>query len=135
MAIKTTQTICPFCGTGCGLGVRTENDKVIGVEPIKNHPVSKGRLCSKGWSSAFGIGHEDRITHPMIRENGELRRASWDEALDKIHSEFSYYREKNGPQSVGMISCARATNEDNYAIQKFARTALLTNNVDHCARI
>ncbi len=135
MTIKTTPSVCPFCGTGCGIGIRTDADRVIGVEPLSKHPVSKGRLCSKGWSSAFGVGTEDRITHPLIKENGSFRRASWDEALDHIHEQFSYYRETHGPQSVGMISCARATNEDNYAIQKFARAVLTTNNIDHCARI
>ena len=135
MTTKTTPSVCPFCGTGCGIGIRTDADRVIGVEPLTNHPVSKGRLCSKGWSSAFGIGVEDRITHPLIKENGKFRRASWDEALEHVHEQFSYHRETHGPQAVGMISCARATNEDNYAIQKFARTVLTTNNVDHCARI
>ncbi len=135
MSIKTTATVCPYCGTGCGIGLRTENERVIGVEPIKNHPISKGRLCSKGWSSAFGVGRETRITHPLIKENGEFRKASWDEAIDLIHEQFSYHREEHGPTSVGAISCARATNEDNYAIQKFVRAVLKTNNIDHCARI
>lgn len=133
--IKTTPSVCPYCGTGCGIGLRSDGKKVIGVEPILSHPISKGRLCSKGWSSAFATGHENRVTTPMIREGNDFREASWDEALTLIHEQFSYYRDNHGPQSVGMISCARATNEDNYAIQKFARSVLKTNNIDHCARI
>ncbi|WED20695.1 formate dehydrogenase subunit alpha [Vibrio sp. JC009] len=133
--IKTTASVCPYCGTGCGIGLRSDGDRVIGVEPISGHPISKGRLCSKGWSSAFATSHENRVTSPLIREGDGFRKASWDEALSLIHEQFSYYRDHHGPQSVGMISCARATNEDNYAIQKFARSVLKTNNVDHCARI
>lgn len=133
--IKTTPSVCPYCGTGCGIGLRSDGDKVIGVEPIGGHPVSKGRLCSKGWSAAFATGHENRVTSPMVREGDGFRKASWDEALTLIHEKFSYHRDHHGPETVGMISCARATNEDNYAIQKFARTVLKTNNIDHCARI
>ncbi|GAA4650371.1 formate dehydrogenase subunit alpha [Kistimonas scapharcae] len=135
MSIKTTSTICPFCGTGCGLGLRTEGQQIIGVEPIRNHPVSKGRLCSKGWNSAFGVDRQNRITTPLIKENGSFRKASWEEAVSLIHEQFSYHMEEHGPTSVGAISCARASNEDNYAIQKFTRAVLKTNNIDHCARI
>ncbi|PVZ65495.1 formate dehydrogenase subunit alpha [Pelagibaculum spongiae] len=135
MATKTIPSICPFCGTGCGIGLRTRDGQVVGVEPIKNHPISKGRLCSKGWSTAFGVGPKHRITTPLIREGKSFREASWDEALDLIHEQFSSYLDSHGPQAVGMVSCARATNEDNYAIQKFGRAVLKTNNIDHCARI
>ncbi|OQX39121.1 MAG: formate dehydrogenase subunit alpha [Oceanospirillales bacterium LUC14_002_19_P2] len=135
MSIKTTSTICPFCGTGCGLGLRTEGQQIIGVEPVRNHPVSKGRLCSKGWNSAFGVDRQNRITTPLIKENGCFRKASWEEAVSLIHEQFSYHMEEHGPTSVGAISCARASNEDNYAIQKFTRAVLKTNNIDHCARI
>lgn len=133
--IRTTLSVCPYCGTGCGIGLRSEGNKVIGVEPVINHPISKGRLCSKGWSSAFATSHEGRVTTPLIREGKKFREASWNEALSLIHEQFSHYREHHGPQSIGMISYARATNEDNYAIQKFARSVLKTNNIDHCARI
>ncbi len=135
MSIKTTSSICPFCGTGCGIGLRTENGQLVGVEPVSNHPVSKGRLCSKGWNSAYGVERQGRITTPLIKENGEFRKASWEEAVELIHEQFSYHIEEHGPLSVGAISCARATNEDNYAIQKFTRVVLQTNNIDHCARI
>jgi len=135
MIHKVVRTICPYCGVGCGMGLRVEGGAVLGVEPLATHPVSRGELCTKGWSAAFGVDPSDRIQHPLIRERGQFRRASWEEALDHVAGFFRDAIESSGPDSVGVISCARATNEDNYAAQKFARAALHTNNVDHCARI
>lgn len=128
-------SICAFCGTGCGLGLRVESGQVIGVEPQVGHPVSQGQLCAKGWASSFAIGVENRLTEPLIKEAGRFRTATWDEALKRVADEFRFVQEQFGPDHLGLISCARASNEDNYAAQKFARAVLKTNNVDHCARI
>lgn len=117
------------------MGLRVEGSRVTGVEPLATHPVSRGELCTKGWSSAFGIGAEDRITTPLIKEQGRFRRASWDEAAGYVADALQEAIRTSGPDSTGVVSCARATNEDNYAAQKFARLVLGTNNVDHCARI
>jgi len=135
MPIKSINTICPFCGVGCGMGLRVSNQQVIGVEPLSQHPISHGQLCSKGWSTAFGIDPRDRITTPLIKDDGRFRVASWDEALSLIASKFKQFIAESGNDAVGVTSSARATNEDNYATQKFARAVLKTNNVDHCARI
>ncbi|WP_461480839.1 formate dehydrogenase subunit alpha [Porticoccus sp.] len=135
MVSRTTTTICPFCGVGCGLNLRTEGDRLIAVEPQLDHPVSRGQLCSKGWSSAYGIDLRERILHPLIRTPGGFRQASWDEALATIGDGLQQILDEAGPMAVGIISSARATNEDNYAAQKLARAVLKTNNVDHCARI
>ena len=128
-------SICTFCGVGCGLGLRVEDGRVVGVEPQPGHPVSQGQLCAKGWSTSFAIDQANRLREPLIKEHGQFRQASWDEALQRIASEFRAAQEAAGANGVGVISCARATNEDNYAAQKFARAVLHTNNVDHCARI
>lgn len=135
MPIKTVNTICPFCGVGCGMGLRVRDQQVIGVEPLIDHPVSQGRLCSKGWNTAFGIDPRDRITTPLIKEHGSFKKASWDEALSLIASRFKQFIAESGNNAVGVTSSARASNEDNYAAQKFARAVLKTNNIDHCARI
>ncbi len=132
---KITQTICPYCGVGCGIGLRVEQDKIIGVEPLANHPISQGKLCTKGWSTAYAVDPIDRITTPLIKENGVFRPASWDEAYRTITEAFSAAIHDKGADSLGIIACARATNEDCYAAQKFTRAALGTNNIDHCARI
>ncbi len=133
--MQVIPSICTFCGVGCGLGLRVEDGRVVGVEPQPGHPVSQGQLCAKGWSTSFAIDQANRLTEPLIKEHGQFRQASWDEALQRIAEEFRAAQEAAGDDGVGVISCARATNEDNYAAQKFARAVLHTNNVDHCARI
>lgn len=135
MTQSTTNSICPFCGVGCGIGLVCDNNEVKDVKPLLNHPISKGQLCAKGWNSAFGINRSTRLTHPLIRKNGEFVKCEWSEALSLIAGKLNHFIAHNGSSSVGVISSARATNEDNYAAQKFARAVIKTNNIDHCARI
>ncbi len=75
-----------------------------------------------------------RLTHPLVRESGELRRASWDEALGRAAEGFSDVTKRMGPQAFGMFSCSKATNEVNFLAQKFARSVIGSNNVDSCNR-
>lgn len=75
-----------------------------------------------------------RLTEPLVRENGELRPASWDEALDRAASGFRAAVDKLGPDTFGIFACSKATNELNYIAQKFARQVIGTNNVDSCNR-
>jgi len=132
---KVINTICPYCGVGCGIGLQVEGGLVTGIEPLPQHPVSKGMLCAKGWSSAFALDSHDRIKTPLIKESGHFRPASWDEAYQLIVENFQAIKQEHGADALGLIACARATNEDCYAAQKFARAALGTHNIDHCARI
>lgn len=136
MTSSIVKTICPFCGVGCGICLKVdEQGNLTGVEPQANHPVSRGKLCEKGWSTLYAIRSDNRITEPMKRVNDQFVPISWDEALTTISDTLTDVLNESGPESVGVISSARATNEDNYAAQKFARAVLKTNNVDHCARI
>lgn len=75
-----------------------------------------------------------RLTTPLVRHDGELRPATWDEALDRVADGFGGVLDAHGPSAVGLFSCSKATNEMNYAAQKFARTVLGTNNIDSCNR-
>ena len=75
-----------------------------------------------------------RLTEPLVRDNGELRPASWDEALDRAAAGLAVAREQGGTTSFGMFSCSKATNEMNYAAQKFARAVMGSNNIDSCNR-
>jgi predicted molibdopterin-dependent oxidoreductase YjgC len=75
-----------------------------------------------------------RLTEPLVRDNGELRTATWDEALDRAASGFQAAIDKHGPDAVGMFSCSKATNEVNFLAQKFVRVAIGTNNIDSCNR-
>ena len=135
MSSSQVNSICPFCGVGCGIGLCTEDDNVIAVLPLRSHPVSQGQLCSKGWNSAFAIERHHRLTQPLMKIKGHFQPVSWDHALSHIANKLQGYLTTDGPDTVGVISSARATNEDNYAAQKFARGVLKTNNIDHCARI
>jgi formate dehydrogenase major subunit len=75
-----------------------------------------------------------RLTQPMVRENGRLRAATWDEALDRAAEGLRTIVDQHGPDSFGMFSCSKATNEVNYLAQKFARGVLGSNNIDSCNR-
>ncbi len=75
-----------------------------------------------------------RITEPLVRDNGVLRPATWDEALDRAAAGFAAARDRHGPNAVGVFSCSKSTNEMNFVAQKFARIAIGTNNIDSCNR-
>lgn len=80
------------------------------------------------------MSRRPRLTTPLVRDNGVLRPASWDEALRRAADGLQAVRAEHGPAALGMFSCSKATNETNYLAQKFARTALGTNNIDSCNR-
>jgi formate dehydrogenase alpha subunit len=128
-------TICPYCGCGCGLYLHVENSNIAGVSPVRNHPVNNGSLCVKGWNCFEFIQHPDRLKYPFIKEGISFRQASWDEALRIIADRLSEIKKSSGPDSIGILSSAKSTNEENYLMMKFARAVIGTNNIDHCARL
>lgn len=130
-----TKTTCAYCGTGCEMNVGTRDGTIVSIRPALEAPVSKGHLCVKGRYAYNYISATDRITEPMIREKGNWTQASWQEAIDFSAAELKRILSQYGPQSVGVLGSARATNEENYLAQKFARAVLATNNVDCCARV
>jgi formate dehydrogenase major subunit/formate dehydrogenase alpha subunit len=111
----------------------------VGVLPDKEHPISRGGLCIKGWNAASFVGHPDRLKTPLIRrgdgESAAFEEATWDEALGLIAEKLMHTREEFGPDSIGFLASAKCTNEENYLIQKLARAVIKTNNIDHCARL
>lgn len=135
MNVKLVPTICPYCGCGCGLNLVEKNGKVVGVEPWKRHPVNEGKLCPKGNYAHEFIHSPDRLTTPLIRKNGKLTPSTWEEAIALIAASFARIISGAGPDSMACLSSAKATNEENYLMQKFARAVLKTANVDHCARL
>ncbi len=132
----TVSTVCPYCGVGCRLELGVKDEVIVSVSPDREGPVNRGQLCVKG---RFGLDeivhHPDRLTTPMIRRNGSLEEASWEEALDLVARRFSEIKNEYGPDSLGAFSSSRCTNEENYLVQKLARAVFGTNNVDNCARI
>jgi len=128
------KTICPYCGCGCGIHLGVRAGRVVGVQGDRESPVNQGELCVKGRFGYTFINHPDRLTTPLIRRNGRLEEASWEEALDLVASSFQEVQEKYGPESLGGLSSARVTNEDNYLFQKLLRS-IGSNSVDCCARL
>ena len=130
-----SRTVCPYCGVGCELAVGTRSGRIVSVKPILDAPVNKGHLCVKG-RYAFGfVSAPDRVTAPMVRSGDTWRHVSWNEARTLVAERLRDLIGRHGPDSVGILGSARATNEDNYIAQKFARTVVGTNNVDCCARV
>jgi formate dehydrogenase alpha subunit len=128
-------TTCIYCGCGCGLFLHVEDGRVVGASPSSSHPLSRGRLCIKGWLAGDFVGHPDRLKHLLIRQGERLVRASWDEALSLTTASLWMLREEFGPDAVGVLTSAKGTNEENYLLMKLARAGLRTNNVDHVARL
>jgi predicted molibdopterin-dependent oxidoreductase YjgC len=121
MEYRNVLTTCIYCGAGCGLYLQVLDGRVVGVLPAKQHPVSEGKLCIKGWNAAAFIHHPDRLTQPLIKRDGEFQPATWDEALDLVARRLGEIREESGPDALGFLCSAKCTNEENYLIQKFAR--------------
>jgi predicted molibdopterin-dependent oxidoreductase YjgC len=132
---RTVVTTCPYCAVGCGMVLEVLEGRIVQTLPSKTSPTNKGRLCIKGWNVHEFVQHPDRLKTPLIQENGRFREASWDEALGYAARELRRIRDTHGPDSIGFLTSARCTNEENYLLQKFARAVIGTNNVDHCARL
>jgi len=125
-------TTCPYCGVGCGLVLETRGGKIVGVSGDKQNPASKGRLCVKGrYGVKEFVHHPERLGAPLVKRDEGFVETSWDEALERVCSGLARFQ----PSEVAVIASAKATNEENYLIQKFARSVLGTNTVDHCARL
>ena len=135
MEYKNVYTICPFCGAGCGMLLEVLDGAVEGVLPCKTNPLSRGKLCIKGWSAHEFIYAKDRLKKPLLRKEGQLREVEWDEALGFIADRLKAIREAHGPDAIGGLSSAKCTTEENYLFQKLIRAVIGTNNVDHCARL
>ncbi len=129
-------TICTHCGDGCKttLGVRSTSDgsEIVRGDNRDKSGINGDFLCNKG-RYAFDFANNDtRITQPLVRQpNGELKPVSWEAALDHVGKKFRELRDTRGGQSIGVIGSNRTTNEEAYLLQKFARTVLGTNNIDH----
>jgi formate dehydrogenase major subunit len=130
-----TKTTCPYCGTGCDMLVGTRENRMVRVAPAQDSPVAKGHLCVKGRYAFDFVYAPDRLTAPMIRKGDGWMCVSWDEALIFAAERLRRILEQHGPHAVGVLGSSRATNEENYLTQKFARVVLGTNNVDCCARV
>jgi predicted molibdopterin-dependent oxidoreductase YjgC len=130
--IKTT---CSYCGVGCQIYLHVQDDKVVKVTGAEETGPNYGSLCVKGRFGFNFINSPERLTDPLIKEDGTFRKASWDEALNLVAARLGAIQKDSGPDSIGVLTSARISNEDNYVAHKFTRGALKTNNIDHCARL
>jgi len=131
---KATRTVCPYCGVGCQIDLISRDDKIVGVEPAQG-PANDGLLCVKGKFGYNFIDSPRRLTQPLIKENGEFREASWEEAISLLVGKIKEAKAKKGGAALAGLSSARCTNEENYLFQKLFRGVIGSNNVDHCARL
>ena len=139
MSEKLTPVVCPFCGFGCRLYLKSFNGEPVGLEFLREPGIpNEGKLCPKGVSSPFYLRHPDRLRRPLKRvgEKGEgkFKEITWKEAFREIVTMLNAVKRQYGPDAVGFFSSARCTNEENYLMQKLARV-FGTNNIDHCARL
>jgi len=132
---RKVRTTCTYCGVGCQIHLHIKDNRVLKANGVEGAGPNYGSLCVKGRFGFDFIGSADRLTTPLIKENGEFREASWEEALDKVAHELGRIKAAHGPDSIGVLTSARVTNEDNYMAMKFTRAVLQTNNIDHCARL
>ncbi len=131
-AAVSVLTVCPFCSCGCGLYLQTAGGELTGVMPSDNHPVSRGRLCARGWAAHEASLWGRRLTSPLVRNGGTLEPATWRTALTTAAERLNDLLAAGKP--VGVLGSARATNEENFLAVGLARAALGTNHVDSCLR-
>ncbi|HEY7762516.1 MAG TPA: molybdopterin-dependent oxidoreductase, partial [Actinomycetota bacterium] len=135
--ITLVPTHCCYCGVQCGMFLKVDGDgHVFGVEPSA-HDINKGKLCPKGVTAYQQVDHPDRLLHPLVRDGrgGELRRASWEEALDRVAGEIRRIQEAYGRDAFGVYSGSSLVTENTYLMGKFARVALKTKHIDYNGRL
>jgi len=143
-------SVCPYCGVGCLLTYHVKDNEIKFVEG-RDGPANKSRLCVKGRYGFDYLGHQERLTKPLVRRSGVpkglnefydpadpgkmFREASWDEALDLAARGLLDIQKKHGPSGLSGFGSAKGSNEEAYLFQKLVRTGFGTNNVDHCTRL
>lgn len=145
---KIVPTTCPYCGVGCNLQLHIKDDYIYKVTSPFQAIVNHGNLCVKGRFGYDFIYNKDRITTPLIRkikqqpgartqafDRDQWREVSWDEALDYAADRMVEIYRRDGADAMAVYCCAKATNEDNYLLQKLYRTLFRSNNIDHCTRL
>ena len=129
-SIEHIPTVCPYCGSGCGIYLVVKDGNIVGMEPWKDHPVCEGKNCQKGRNAQVFLTSDQRLQRPLIKKNGVFQEASWNEAFGVIADKLQGAE----ADTVGFINSAKCSNEDLYVIQKFIRVVQKTNNMDNASR-
>ncbi|WP_254546328.1 formate dehydrogenase subunit alpha [Halomarina pelagica] len=135
--VDRTETTCGYCSVGCRFEVHAKDGEFLAVQPADpdHAPVNDFSTCVKGKFGYEFVDRETRLQTPLIREDGEFREATWDEALSRVAEEFARIVDDAGPDAMACFASSKGTNEEAYLVQKFARQVLGTKNVDNCARL
>ncbi|HVJ48819.1 nitrate reductase [Desulfitobacterium sp.] len=126
---------CGYCAVGCGLYIGVKDGKAVAVEGNPDSPVNRGHLCVKGLYEWKVLDHPERATTPMIRKNGELVPASWEEALSLLTEKIKANLEQVGPEAVGIYHTGQFLLEEYYALGKLAKGVIGTPNIDSNTRL
>jgi formate dehydrogenase alpha subunit len=129
------QTTCPYCGCGCGICLEAKDGHVVRIVPDKESPVNKGALCVRGSYGCDFIHSPDRLTKPLVKKDNTFEEVSWEEALKQVATGFKQVKDKRGSDTLAVLGSSKCTNEDNYILQRFARSVLGTNNIDNGGRL
>ncbi|WP_396601371.1 molybdopterin-dependent oxidoreductase [Algibacter sp. R77976] len=138
MIKSKVKTTCSYCGVGCGIIVKKDNNDKVFVEGDKDHPVNKGMLCSKGMNLHYVANDtSDRILYPEMRwsRSHPRERVSWDDALDRASSVFKSIIKKHGPDSVAFYVSGQSLTEEYYIANKLTKGFIGTNNIDTNSRL
>jgi assimilatory nitrate reductase catalytic subunit len=134
MQNTATPTHCPYCALQCGMNLTATPDGTVEVSERADFPVNRGALCGKGRTAPAVLSSRVRLTSPLVRSEGTLVPASWDEALDRIAEGLSRTRTEHGPDACGVFGGGGLTNEKAYTLGKFARVVLGTSQIDYNGR-
>ncbi|MGQ0812747.1 MAG: molybdopterin-dependent oxidoreductase, partial [Nitrospiraceae bacterium] len=132
--LKRADTVCTFCGDGCQITIQTKNNELIEVNSAQGAGRNNGDLCARGFFGFHATSHPDRLTHPLIRREGHLVQATWEEALEYVADATCRLKLVYGSDAFGGLISSRCTNEDLYVFQKFMRLAIGTTRIDSSAR-
>jgi len=133
--LEKESSICIYCGVGCKIDYYKNKEGLLVKTMGHDDGPNRGHLCVKGRFGFDFVQSPKRLTKPLIKKDGAFEEATWDEALDLVAKRFSEIKANNGSDAIATLTSAKCTNEENYLMQKFARSVIGTNNVDHCARL
>jgi NADH-quinone oxidoreductase subunit G len=134
-ALDKVKSTCTFCGVGCQIDINVdpETKRIVKITSDPTYVSNEGNLCVKGRFAFNFVHHPDRLTEPLVRgEDGELHPTTWEDALATAAAGLNRVRDEHGAQAIGFLSSARLTMEENFLIQKLARTVIGTNSVHSC---
>jgi predicted molibdopterin-dependent oxidoreductase YjgC len=134
-ALDKVKSTCTFCGVGCQIDINVdpETKRIVKITSDPSYVSNEGNLCVKGRFAFNFVHHPDRLTDPLVRgDDGELHPTTWEHALQVAADGLERVKAEHGPQSIGFLASARLTMEENFLIQKLARTVIGTNSVHSC---